>query len=91
MTSLVVGNMVGTATPEIIVGSPSPFWRAAGGLLLIELEREAPLALANVRFLSQDLPGIPGHDEAWDHFGYSLGHGRHRPRRVQRPGHRCRR
>jgi hypothetical protein len=59
MTSLVVGNMVGTATPEIIVGSPSsPFWRAAGGLLLIELEREAPLALANVRFLSQDLPWL---------------------------------
>jgi hypothetical protein len=75
MTSLVVGNMVGTGRPDIVVGSPSPFWQAAGGLLLIEVEGGAPLALANVRFLSQDMPGIPGHDEAWDHFGYSLAMG----------------
>jgi hypothetical protein len=72
MTSLVVGNMVGTTRPEIVVSSPSPFTEAAGGVFLIELEGATPLTVTNIRFLSQDHPGIPGSSEPRDDFGYSL-------------------
>jgi hypothetical protein len=74
MTSLVVGNMVGTATPEIVVGWTNSVYLSAGGLVLIEVEGGDP-TIANVRLLSQDLPGIPGHSQPRDHFGSSLAMG----------------
>jgi hypothetical protein len=68
MTTLVVGNMIGTPRPQIFAGSP----RDPGGILVIQLDPGTPVSGHHSGDLGQNSAGIPGTAEMGDGFGYSL-------------------
>ena len=70
LESLAVGNVSGSATPEIVAGAPGGYG-TPGRVVILQLKGAQATSLAKSTELTQDSPGVPGSEEG-DQFGASL-------------------
>lgn len=71
LSAVAIGNVAGTARPEIVLGVPAADLDAArgGAVETLTLSGTGTRTTAGRAELTQDTPGVPGTDETFDRFG----------------------